>query len=186
MGTVPVKPSLPHEYQVSVMHLSSHAPSINLAFVRIGDDSRRAGLSRPYAGARDRVDESATARGKVAWTVRARARLETDHRHGRNRSATMTPLPDMQRIKREITIDAVLAHYGVTITKRSGSARVGACPIHGAATTSRAFRISADGHAWYCFGDCQRGGSVIDLVAALEGCSICDAAAILRQRFGVG
>jgi CHC2 zinc finger len=152
----------------------------------MGDDSRRAGLSRPYTRAEWRARNVTGARNKAAWTVRTLARLQTDHRQGRNRSATMSKLPDMQRIKQTISIDAALAHYGASPMQRSGAARVGACPIHGTSTTSRAFRISADGHAWYCFGDCQRGGSVIDLVAALEHCSIRDAAAILATRFGVG
>ena len=38
---------------------------------------------------------------------------------------------------------------------------------------------SADGRAWYCFGDCKRGGSVIDLVMALERCDIAHAVATL-------
>jgi DNA primase len=98
----------------------------------------------------------------------------------------MTRLPDMQRIKREIRIDAVLAHYQAAPLKASGHARVGPCPIHGASKTSRAFRVSADGRAWYCFGACQRGGSVLDLVAALERCSIRAAAELIAARFGVG
>ncbi len=97
----------------------------------------------------------------------------------------MTKLPDMKRIKREITIDRALATYGAHTLKPAGKGRVGACPIHGASKSSRAFRVSADGHAWYCFGDCTRGGSVIDLIAALEGCDIKQASIILAERFGI-
>jgi DNA primase len=97
----------------------------------------------------------------------------------------MTSLPDMQRIKREVTILRVLEHYSALPLKVSGSGLSGPCPLHRSSKSSRAFRVSADGHAWYCFGACQRGGSVIDLVAGLEGCSIKDAATILADRFAI-
>lgn len=97
----------------------------------------------------------------------------------------MRQLPDMKRIKREIGIERALAYYGAIELRRAGEARVGPCPIHGSAKSSRAFRISPDGRGWYCFGACRRGGSVIDLVAALEHCSIREAAEILRTRYGV-
>ena len=97
----------------------------------------------------------------------------------------MTQLPDMQRIKQQISIESALAHYGAPTLKVSGTGRVGPCLVHDASKTSRAFHISADGRAWYCFGACQRGGSVIDLVAAIERCSIKEAAIILAQRFAL-
>ena len=95
----------------------------------------------------------------------------------------MTQSPDMQRIKREITIVRVLEQYPALPLKTSGAGFSGPCPIHGASKSSRAFHVSADGRAWYCFGACSRGGSVIDLIAALEGCSIKDAATLLAKRF---
>jgi DNA primase len=97
----------------------------------------------------------------------------------------MIKLPDMKRIKRTITIHQALATYGAPALKKSGAGTSGPCPIHGALKSSRAFRVSADGHAWFCFGACQRGGSVIDLVAALEGCDIKRATILLAERFGI-
>lgn len=78
---------------------------------------------------------------------------------------------EIKRIKASVTVDAVLARYGVA-TRKAATGRVAACPIHGASAKSRAFTISKDGHAWYCFGACQRGGSVVDLVMAIEKCDV--------------
>jgi DNA primase len=98
----------------------------------------------------------------------------------------MNPLPDMKALKRAMSIESALAAYPAAPLRRAGGAWTGPCPIHGGSQTSRAFHISPDGRGWYCFGTCARGGSVIDLIAALEHRSIRNAAEILRQRFGVG
>ena len=80
----------------------------------------------------------------------------------------------IEHIKATVTIDDVLARYGYAPLRRGAKGRAGACPICGTGKNrrSRAFTISADGRAWYCFGDCRRGGTVIDLVMAIEGCDI--------------
>jgi DNA primase len=92
-----------------------------------------------------------------------------------------TPSP-IERIKATITVDDMLARYGVAL-KRAGVRRVGPCPIctTGRTKKSRAFVVSADGRSWYCFGDCGRGGNVVDLVMALEGCSLADALVRLQR-----
>lgn len=98
----------------------------------------------------------------------------------------MATLLDIKRIKETVTIDDVLSRYVATPLRRVATGRVGACPICGGANRkSRAFKVSADGRAWYCFGDCKRGGSVIDLVMALERCDLPTAAKLLAARFGV-
>lgn len=93
----------------------------------------------------------------------------------------MTKENEIKRIKASVTVDAVLARYGIA-TRKAATGRVAACPIHGASAKSRAFTISKDGHAWYCFGACQRGGSVVDLVMAIEKCDVGHAVAILGER----
>lgn len=89
----------------------------------------------------------------------------------------MAKRTDIEQIKATVIVDDVLARYGVVPLRRVAKRRTGACPICSSGTqkTSRAFTISADGRAWYCFGDCKRGGSVIDLVMALDRCSLTDA-----------
>lgn len=94
-----------------------------------------------------------------------------------------TKSPTIKRIKAAVTVDQVLSSYGVT-ARAGATGRVAACPIHGASKASRAFRVSKDRCAWYCFG-CDQGGSVIDLVMAIEDCDVPRAAKILAERFHV-
>lgn len=83
---------------------------------------------------------------------------------------------DIKRIKESVTVDDVLSRYGALPLRRVATGRVGSCPICGHGNKrSRAFRVSADGRAWYCFSDCRRGGSVVDLVMALERCDAANA-----------
>jgi hypothetical protein len=146
--------------------------------------SRRARLSRQQARTRDFPLLLKRAHTQAAWTDRDGWRLRTDHQHEWHEgSSSMTELPDIQRIKRDVTIVRTLEQYSALPLKSSGAGFSGPCPIHGASKSSRAFHVSADGRAWYCFGACNRGGSVIDLVAALEGCSIKDAVTLIANRF---
>jgi DNA primase len=94
-----------------------------------------------------------------------------------------TPTPTFTTIKDRVPIDIALAHYGVTL-KLQSKRLVGCCPIHHG-SNSRAFVVAPDRRSWYCFGDCSRGGSVLDLVVALEDCSLPEAARILAKRHGV-
>ncbi|KUO56859.1 MAG: hypothetical protein APF80_13405 [Alphaproteobacteria bacterium BRH_c36] len=97
---------------------------------------------------------------------------------------TMKPKIDFTKIKNALPIDIALAHYGITL-KVSGPRLVGCCPIHDG-TNKRAFVVSTDHRAWHCFGDCKRGGTVLDLVRALEKCSLVEAAKIIAKRYGLG
>ncbi len=95
----------------------------------------------------------------------------------------MTNTHLIDRIKASVTIDDVLARYGAPLLRPVATGRVGACPIcgQGKAKRSRAFKVSADGRAWYCFSTCKRGGSVIDLAMALEGCDAASAVGRLNE-----
>lgn len=89
----------------------------------------------------------------------------------------------IERIKATVTVDDVLARYGCAPLRRVPRGRAGPCPICGAGKNkrSRAFTVSADGRAWYCFGDCRRGDNVLDLVMALERCDVTAALSALAQ-----
>ena len=91
---------------------------------------------------------------------------------------------DMARIKREVLVTVAIESYLKHPLKRDGAGYATRCPIHDG-NNKRAFRVSADGRAWYCHGQCKRGGNVLDLIAALEACSIVDAAILLSQTWGV-
>lgn len=83
----------------------------------------------------------------------------------------------IDRIKASVTVHDVLARFGAPSLKRTAKGHAGSCPICSThkKKRSRAFTVSADGQAWYCFGDCRRGGSVIDLAMALHNCSATEA-----------
>ena len=89
---------------------------------------------------------------------------------------------NMQRIKDEVLVPRALERYLKHPLKRDGAGYATSCPIHDG-NNKRAFRVSADGRAWYCHGECKRGGNVLDLIAALERCSIVEAANVLTERF---
>lgn len=89
---------------------------------------------------------------------------------------------DINHIKATVTVDDVLSRYGAAPLRRVAAGRAGPCPICGHGNKkSRAFRVSADGRAWYCFGDCRRGGSIIDLVMALEKCDVVTTSRLLTR-----
>lgn len=90
---------------------------------------------------------------------------------------------DFGAIKNSIAITAVLEHYGWKGAHRSGrDALQGPCPIHGGKRLDT-FHVDARRNVFHCF-SCQAGGSVLDLVAAMEGCSVYQAAGWLREWLG--
>lgn len=90
---------------------------------------------------------------------------------------------DFGRLKLAAPIEQVLAFYGVSL-KRMGTQLVGRCPIH-KGSNPRAFVVSPAKNVWRCFGDCDRGGSVVDLVALLENASPVAAARLIARRLGL-
>jgi DNA primase len=70
---------------------------------------------------------------------------------------------------------AVLQHYGIADLKVSGKAHLrGRCPLHGGEGTET-FHVDTAQQVFHCF-SCQAGGSVLDLVMAIEGCGLRQAA----------
>ena len=77
---------------------------------------------------------------------------------------------DYERVRR-LPLGVVLTYLGLAETlKRSGKRFVGACPVH-RGTNKRQFVVEPDKGTWFCFGDCNRGGAGIELVAGIEGIS---------------
>lgn len=86
---------------------------------------------------------------------------------------------------KRVPITAVLARLGILETlRRSGSRLVGVCPIH-RGTNKRQFSVDENKGLWTCFGDCHASGSAIDLVAALHGVAVRDAAALIGEWFAI-
>lgn len=93
---------------------------------------------------------------------------------------------DFKAVKALVTIEMVLDHYNLTGLKKTGQELRGKCPIH-RGTNNKHFTANLTKNAFKCFfAQCGARGNVLDLVAALEQCSIRDAALKLRDWFKVG
>jgi DNA primase len=86
-------------------------------------------------------------------------------------------------VKEAVSLEAVLRHYGVPGLRRHRSQLEGCCPIH-RGKRDDSFRASLTKNVFHCFA-CQAGGDVLDFVAAMEKCSIREAALRLQHWFGV-
>ena len=96
----------------------------------------------------------------------------------------MTKWVDFEAIKRRVPITAVLEHYRIQGLKRSGKAHFrGRCPLH-RGEGGETFHIDTAEQVFHCF-SCQAGGSVLDLVMAIEGCGLRQAAEQLSSWRGV-
>lgn len=93
---------------------------------------------------------------------------------------------DFKLIKDAVTLQMVLDHYGVKGLKKSGDEFRGSCPIH-RGSDKKHFSANLNKNAFRCFyAQCAARGNVLDFVAAMERCSVRDAAAKLKEWFSVG
>jgi len=97
-------------------------------------------------------------------------------------------------IKRRVTLRMVIDHYGIELRLVGPNTLRGKCPppSHGSEKSKESFTATLNkgvGGAWACQSQsCAKsrgriGGNVLDLVAAIEGCSIRDAAIKLQTWF---
>ncbi len=89
---------------------------------------------------------------------------------------------DFKSIKQAVPIELVLERYGVKL-RRSGKELRGRCPIH-QGEGQNTFHASTEKNAFQCF-SCGAKGNVLDLVAALEKCSVRDAGLKLKNWFSL-
>lgn len=81
----------------------------------------------------------------------------------------MTQWLDFEAIKNRVPMTAVLDHYRIQDLRPSGRDHLrGRCPLH-SGEGRETFHVDTAGQVFHCF-SCQAGGSVIDLVMAIEGC----------------
>jgi DNA primase len=86
-------------------------------------------------------------------------------------------------LKARVSLEQVLRWYGVDWRRRSGRDQYrGRCPIHGG-QGAEAFHVNLERNLFHCF-SCGAGGNVLDMVAALEGCSLREAGLKLQARGG--
>jgi DNA primase len=95
----------------------------------------------------------------------------------------MTPWLNFRQIKQAVPLAMVLQHYAWQCWRRQGHRVQGRCPIHHGQRVD-AFHADLRHNGFHCF-SCQAHGSVLDLVAGIERCSIRQAALWLQEWFGV-
>jgi DNA primase len=89
---------------------------------------------------------------------------------------------DFQSIKRDANLASVLRHYGVVLRRSGRNQYRGCCPIHRGEGRD-AFHVNVVRNVFHCFA-CGAGGTVLDFIAAMEGCSLYEAAEHLRTITG--
>jgi DNA primase len=85
---------------------------------------------------------------------------------------------DFKSIKRGVTLESVLRHYQVKIRRSGKDQYRGCCPIH-RGDGRDAFHVNLARNIFHCF-SCGAGGTVLDFVAAIEVCSLFEAAQKLQ------
>ena len=89
-----------------------------------------------------------------------------------------------EQLKRLVPITMVLAHYGIEL-RQQGQQLYGTCPIHHG-SNKRQFTVKPATSEWHCFGDCKRGGAMLEFVAAMENVEIIEAARLVAHWFAIG
>jgi DNA primase len=105
----------------------------------------------------------------------------------------MTNWVDFRALKHRIGIESVLEHYGVRL-KRVHRHYLRGCfplPTHSSEQSRESFGVHTVNNVWACHSAscCQArqgklGGTILDLVAYMEGCTIREAALRLQARWG--
>lgn len=81
---------------------------------------------------------------------------------------------DFADIKRSVAIASLLRQYRVPLRRSGRDQYRGCCPIHGGEGRD-AFQVNLTKNVFHCFA-CGAGGTVLDFVAAMEHCSLREAA----------
>jgi DNA primase len=90
---------------------------------------------------------------------------------------------DFKAVKSAVSMEMILSRYQVNWLRKSGEELRGRCPIH-QGEGQDTFHVSLAKNAFHCF-SCKARGNVLDLVAAMEKCSVRDAAIKLAEWFTV-
>lgn len=85
---------------------------------------------------------------------------------------------DFKSIKREASLEFVLQHYRVDLRRSGKDQYRGRCPIHRGESRD-AFHANMARNVFHCFA-CGAGGTVLDFIAAMERCSLYEAAEKLQ------
>ena len=90
---------------------------------------------------------------------------------------------DYKLLKTCVSIIMVLDHYGwLRQLKGTGNTVRSTCPIHNG-SNDKQFVVNIRNNTWCCFGDCRKGGSILELVAEIEKITIREAAVRIASWF---
>lgn len=90
---------------------------------------------------------------------------------------------DFKTIKQRVNVRMVLNHYHIDWLREKGDELRGRCPVHKGEGQST-FHVSLSKNAFQCF-SCKARGNVLDFVAAMEQCSVREAAVKLQEWFAI-
>src|ERR1044071_10411853 len=91
---------------------------------------------------------------------------------------------DFRAVKQSVSMQALLDRYGINWLRKNNDELRGRCPIH-KGDGERSFHVNTSKNAFQCF-SCKARGNVLDFVAAMEKCSVRDAALKLKGWFQIG
>jgi DNA primase len=94
-----------------------------------------------------------------------------------------TSFVDFRAVKAAVSMQMILDRYGINWLRKSGEELRGRCPIHKGEGTDT-FHANLSKNAFQCF-SCKARGNVLDFVAAMEKCTVRDAAVKLADWFSV-
>lgn len=101
---------------------------------------------------------------------------------------------DFKAVKQSVSMEMILAHYNVRVRKVNQTYLRGRCPLptHTSGESANSFGVDTGKNAWACqSASCvnaragRKGGNVLDFVAAMENCSIREAAVRMQNWFSV-
>src|SRR2546422_10601275 len=90
-----------------------------------------------------------------------------------------------EQVKAAVSLEMVLARYGVAVRRVNKTYLRGMCPLptHGSDRGKESFGAQTEKNAWACQSQScvsaragRKGGNVLDFVAVMEGCTVRDAA----------
>jgi DNA primase len=90
---------------------------------------------------------------------------------------------DFKMVKAAVSMQMLLDRYQINWLRKSGKDLRGRCPIH-KGDGQGAFNVNLTKNAFNCF-SCQARGNVLDFVAAMEQCSVRDAALKLQGWYSI-
>ncbi len=90
---------------------------------------------------------------------------------------------DYNQLKTCVSIIMVLDHYGwIRQLKGTGNTVRSCCPVHNG-SNDKQFVVNIRKNTWCCFGDCRKGGSILELVSEIEKVDIREAAVRIASWF---